>query len=1107
MSHSKENTHRAVVAYTADRWEHVCPVVRITGPAQQAGLHVVQGCEWQAEQVQFFPERVLEADIIVIQRDFPCYANVYQQVIANAHSQGKAVVYELDDLLMELPAWHPDVPRYREARVAILQAVMEADAVTCSSHALRDWLKAFNPNVWTLPNYVNDHLWADALSRQCVVESQKQRPVVVGYLGGHSHLYDLEMIKPVLLQLLRRYGDQIVLRFWGGAPPPELLEWKNVEWLTPGLVDYAEFARYFAGQECDVFIAPLSDNLFNRCKSFIKYLEYSALGVPGVYSRVTPYEEVVTHSQDGFLASTPEEWAAYLADLIDAPSLRYQIGQAARRTVCDKWLLSQHAQEWARVYDQILDSPGQLPKSSAAIRASQRFQIWHREMEEHIKSLEKRSEELNRFLSEDNELIEALSAQSAKKEWEIQALEAKWTAVATSPGWKLVQTLTPIREWLVPRKSWREQTLASAVRLVRTWRQVGLRGLTHQASLVERQEQRSSVVDDTVGQESSIEAGQLCPLSAISVVVIQDTAIPSLDEQSVVGWASGQTCRAFVNVVLWDKNAGMAWIVGQPEKGWRAVDTCSFCEGVPGRYICVASYDLLQQNETYLESNLIALETESLAFTVNVRGNPHRTMLRLMLDRLPDSSQFPLFRQVVRKDCLGSDLALDLGRWGEEHQGNAVGKLIVHETKHSDSQHTMPFQSELMGFGFQVSRGYIWIKPKGKPADAQVSKRVIHPVDTVLTCIPEPLDRPTVIVMMPFLAVGGAERVALDMMRNLQNDIRFVVVTWDASDPVLGTTADAFRQVTPYVFTAPDYLHTSLNLSFVKHLVERFKPCTVYIANGSDGIYNALGQIKQCYPTLRVVNQVYDHRVGWINRYDADLVACVEAHIGVNSKICQAYISRGARPDQVHLIEHGVDIGEFDPARYTSEQRRSIRKNLRLPQDNKLVTFIARIHPQKRPMDFVELARHFADDPSVTFLMVGNGPLTGTVDSEIARAGIKNLIRRPFYSPSRDIFAISDVVVLPSEYEGMPVVILEAQAMGKPVVVTDVGNTRDILDITKGGVVVSRVGDIAAFQRGVQSMLIAPPEPRQIRQAIANYLSLEKIAAKYRRALLGEQDA
>ena len=129
-----------LTVFSADTWEHVCPVVRITGPASQAGVRVIHGNEWVPNQereraLRVFPERVADADLVVIQRDFPSLhagqspsggeetpTTPYEVVLREARRLGKRIVYELDDLLTELPPEHPGARRYLPGRLAILRA-------------------------------------------------------------------------------------------------------------------------------------------------------------------------------------------------------------------------------------------------------------------------------------------------------------------------------------------------------------------------------------------------------------------------------------------------------------------------------------------------------------------------------------------------------------------------------------------------------------------------------------------------------------------------------------------------------------------------------------------------------------------------------------------------------------------------------------------------------------------------------------------------------------------------------------------------------------------------------------------------------------------------
>jgi glycosyltransferase involved in cell wall biosynthesis len=549
------------------------------------------------------------------------------------------------------------------------------------------------------------------------------------------------------------------------------------------------------------------------------------------------------------------------------------------------------------------------------------------------------------------------------------------------------------------------------------------------------------------------------------------------------------------------------WVARQtwPNVNAIAHDTSSATRESWGKYVCVASSDLLAQPETYLETNIILLEREECAFSINLKAMPVWITLQMQQQLLPGSLDHPLLRQVARTCCVNDRLQIDISTWLRDRQNQLVnesitlGYIIRWTTNETERFSSLPMQSHLeAGNPFRLDEQRL-ITTAEEPQIAGAPKK--RPANALFAPPAADDPRPTVLVFMPFLAVGGAERVALDVVQHL----RFVVVATDPHDAALGTTADRFRQLTPFVYTAHDFLAHDQAGAFLAYLINRYSPQCLYIANGSGWLYDALPQIKASFPHLRIANQVYDHQAGWINRCDATLARTIDSHIGVNAKICEAYVRAGVPAENTHLIEHGIDIAEFDPARYDTATIQSLKRALNVPDQLKVVTFIARLHPQKRPMDFVAVARQMRDEAGVCFLMVGDGPLAGQVNDEANRMNLKNFIRRSFYQPSRDIFAISDVIVLPSEYEGMPVTILEAQSMGKPVVVTDVGNTRDVLALTQGGVVVSRIGDVNALREGVMQALRMQIEVKSTRAKLDAHFGAPIIAARYLRALLGRE--
>jgi hypothetical protein len=78
-------------------------------------------------------------------------------------------------------------------------------------------------------------------------------------------------------------------------------------------------------------------------------------GVPGIYSQLPPYESIVIHGQNGYLASTIDEWEECLVKLIENPKLRQKMGSEAQITVKDGWLLSQNNQGWLEAYQSALN--------------------------------------------------------------------------------------------------------------------------------------------------------------------------------------------------------------------------------------------------------------------------------------------------------------------------------------------------------------------------------------------------------------------------------------------------------------------------------------------------------------------------------------------------------------------------------------------------------------------------------------------------------------------------------------------------------------------------------------------------------------------------------
>lgn len=387
---------------------------------------------------------------------------------------------------------------------------------------------------------------------------------------------------------------------------------------------------------------------------------------------------------------------------------------------------------------------------------------------------------------------------------------------------------------------------------------------------------------------------------------------------------------------------------------------------------------------------------------------------------------------------------------------------------------------------------------KSPPSPSSLLDLPFEPVDWQVEFPPLPSDshEKTIFIYMPFMAVGGAEHLAFHIMKSLP-EVRWVVLTSLQEDGSIGSTEDMFRTVTPYVYNAGKHLKQEHHFSFITYLIDHFEPAVFYISNGSSFVYEVLPSLKIRYPFLTIADQVYDHKAGWINQYSPQLAQHIDISIGANHHICRAYVEKGASLKRVHLIEHCIDTSAFDPKAYSIEEIKALKQKLGLPTDKKIIAFIGRLHPQKRPVDFLELVRQFENNKDVFFLMLGDGPLSETIDKQMERLHLKNIVKQSFYKPAADIFALIDLLVLPSKYEGMPLVIMEAQAMGKAVVATDVGNNKDFLSYTEGGFIVPEIGDVKGLKMAVEKALVNPIDAQAIRKRVVDRVDCKIVAQQY----------
>ena len=134
------------------------------------------------------------------------------------------------------------------------------------------------------------------------------------------------------------------------------------------------------------------------------------------------------------------------------------------------------------------------------------------------------------------------------------------------------------------------------------------------------------------------------------------------------------------------------------------------------------------------------------------------------------------------------------------------------------------------------------------------------------------------------------------------------------------------------------------------------------------------------------------------------------------------------------ILNNGIDFNKFN----IEESKESIRKSLDIPEDSFLVGHVGRFIAVKNHTFIVDIFNQLLKEtPNAHLLLVGSGPLQDPTIKKIESLGIQNHVTiLDSRSDMARIFKAMDVFILPSLWEGLPLVVIEAQKMKTPVIIS-----------------------------------------------------------------------
>jgi glycosyltransferase involved in cell wall biosynthesis len=236
------------------------------------------------------------------------------------------------------------------------------------------------------------------------------------------------------------------------------------------------------------------------------------------------------------------------------------------------------------------------------------------------------------------------------------------------------------------------------------------------------------------------------------------------------------------------------------------------------------------------------------------------------------------------------------------------------------------------------------------------------------------------------------------------------------------------------------------------------------------------------------------------------LLRRVGQYVAISEEIRDALVNEGVPPERIRCIPNGIDVARFHPV--TPAERRVLRRKLGLPLDAVVVNFTGRFSAAKGLMMLAGLWKQIvAEGRPVHLVLVGDGEQSfDTCEAELrdfmAANGLGQTVTfTGMVGNVAEYLQASDLFVFPSEYEGLPLALLEAMACGLPVASTRVGAAREFLVDREHGAL-AEPGDEAQMRAALRWLLDHPERWSEMGRAgrgvVCARFSLAVVAEEYR---------
>lgn len=279
-------------------------------------------------------------DIVFVQREAIMIGSTrFEKKIKNS---GAAFIFDFDDSI-----WMMDTSEgnkkweWLKKPKKTPQLIAMADLVFAGNRFLADYSSQFNSNVIVIPTTVDTDRFVPDLSQR------NGAAINIGWSGSITTIKHFKTIENVLEKVKQKYGDRVRFTVVGDSDYNNAaLQINGVPWSSE---DEVKILNSF-----DIGIMPLPDDKWAKGKCGLKGLTYMALEIPVILSAVGVNTEIIQDGVNGFLASNEVEWFQKISQLIENVELRKRLGEAARKTVIEKYSVLSQRENYLSAFKSLL---------------------------------------------------------------------------------------------------------------------------------------------------------------------------------------------------------------------------------------------------------------------------------------------------------------------------------------------------------------------------------------------------------------------------------------------------------------------------------------------------------------------------------------------------------------------------------------------------------------------------------------------------------------------------------------------------------------------------------------------------------------------------------